>query len=107
MRTSDSGELPEEPHPAVSDRGKQLPLGAAREESNVEAVQAAAAFVESAAQMIPEMFPQGAAAVASSSQVALSQMMGDAPMCDECGHITVRNGSCYRCLNCGASLGCS
>jgi ribonucleoside-diphosphate reductase alpha chain len=37
----------------------------------------------------------------------LSEMMGDAPFCDNCGHITVRNGSCYRCLNCGNSLGCS
>ncbi len=37
----------------------------------------------------------------------LGDMMGDAPMCDNCGHITVRNGSCYKCLNCGASLGCS
>ncbi len=33
--------------------------------------------------------------------------MRDAPICDRCGHITVRNGSCYRCLNCGNSLGCS
>ncbi|MDQ3032739.1 MAG: vitamin B12-dependent ribonucleotide reductase [Myxococcota bacterium] len=37
----------------------------------------------------------------------LSEMMGDAPICDQCGHITVRNGACYKCLNCGASLGCS
>ena len=37
----------------------------------------------------------------------LSQMMGDAPFCDICGHITIRNGSCYKCLNCGNSLGCS
>jgi len=37
----------------------------------------------------------------------LSEMMGDAPMCDTCGHITVRNGACYKCLNCGASMGCS
>ena len=37
----------------------------------------------------------------------LSEMMGDAPICDACGHITVRNGSCYRCLNCGNSMGCS
>jgi ribonucleoside-diphosphate reductase alpha chain len=32
---------------------------------------------------------------------------GDAPMCDICGHITVRNGTCFKCLNCGNSLGCS
>jgi ribonucleoside-diphosphate reductase alpha chain len=37
----------------------------------------------------------------------LAEMMGDAPPCDSCGHTTVRNGACYRCLNCGNSLGCS
>ncbi len=37
----------------------------------------------------------------------LSTMMGDAPFCDGCGHITVRNGACYKCLNCGNSMGCS
>ena len=43
----------------------------------------------------------------ASVQQALGDMMGDAPLCDTCGHITVRNGSCYRCLNCGNSMGCS
>jgi ribonucleoside-diphosphate reductase alpha chain len=33
--------------------------------------------------------------------------MEDAPACDECGAITVRNGACYRCYNCGNSMGCS
>ena len=37
----------------------------------------------------------------------LGEMMGDAPMCDTCGHITIRNGSCYKCLNCGSTSGCS
>ncbi len=31
----------------------------------------------------------------------------DAPACDSCGAITVRNGNCYLCHNCGASMGCS
>jgi ribonucleoside-diphosphate reductase alpha chain len=31
----------------------------------------------------------------------------DAPACDICGAITVRNGSCYKCYNCGNSMGCS
>ena len=31
----------------------------------------------------------------------------DAPTCPSCGHVTVRNGACYKCLNCGESLGCS
>ena len=43
----------------------------------------------------------------ASVNAALGDMMGDAPLCDTCGHITVRNGSCYRCLNCGNSMGCS
>ena len=34
-------------------------------------------------------------------------MQGDAPACNTCGHITVRSGTCYKCLNCGNSLGCS
>ena len=31
----------------------------------------------------------------------------DAPSCHACGNITVRSGSCYTCLNCGATSGCS
>jgi ribonucleoside-diphosphate reductase alpha chain len=31
----------------------------------------------------------------------------DAPVCDICGSITVRNGACYKCFNCGNSMGCS
>jgi len=31
----------------------------------------------------------------------------DAPACDICGSITVRNGTCYKCYNCGNSMGCS
>src|SRR5213078_4886244 len=31
----------------------------------------------------------------------------DAPACADCGAITVRSGSCYKCLNCGATTGCS
>ena len=44
---------------------------------------------------------------ASAIDAQVGEMMGDAPFCDVCGHITVRSGSCYRCLNCGNSLGCS
>ncbi len=31
----------------------------------------------------------------------------DAPPCPDCGSIMVRNGSCYKCMNCGATSGCS
>ena len=30
----------------------------------------------------------------------------DAPSCADCGSIMVRNGSCYKCLNCGSTSGC-
>ena len=33
--------------------------------------------------------------------------MGDAPSCGVCGAIMVRNGSCYRCMSCGSTSGCS
>lgn len=36
-----------------------------------------------------------------------THFMEDAPICDTCGSITVRNGACYRCFNCGNSMGCS
>jgi len=36
-----------------------------------------------------------------------ARFQGDAPSCDCCGSITVRNGRCYLCYNCGASNGCS
>jgi ribonucleoside-diphosphate reductase alpha chain len=31
----------------------------------------------------------------------------DAPSCPDCGSLMVRNGSCYKCFNCGATSGCS
>jgi ribonucleoside-diphosphate reductase alpha chain len=37
----------------------------------------------------------------------MKSMQSDAPACNVCGHITVRNGTCYKCLNCGNSMGCS
>jgi ribonucleoside-diphosphate reductase alpha chain len=36
-----------------------------------------------------------------------AQFQIDAPACDNCGAITVRNGNCYLCHNCGNSMGCS
>ena len=39
--------------------------------------------------------------------LAMQNNMGDAPACDGCGAITVRSGTCYKCLNCGNSMGCS
>jgi len=118
------GDLPEPPKGIAVEAGTQLDLSDAAAERDVEAVQQAAAFVDS--DSIPALSdgPGAQAVVAkaavsngsrtaatdagtASMQSALGDMMGDAPLCDVCGHITVRNGSCYKCLNCGNSLGCS
>ncbi|MHC5115042.1 MAG: adenosylcobalamin-dependent ribonucleoside-diphosphate reductase [Planctomycetota bacterium] len=48
-----------------------------------------------------------AAVVARALDHSNAAMQSDAPACDVCGAITVRNGTCYRCLNCGNSMGCS
>jgi ribonucleoside-diphosphate reductase alpha chain len=44
-----------------------------------------------------------------SSTKAVGQLVesGDAPTCQLCGSLMVRNGSCYRCLECGSTSGCS
>ncbi|KAF0240160.1 MAG: ribonucleoside-diphosphate reductase alpha, partial [Chitinophagaceae bacterium] len=34
-------------------------------------------------------------------------MQSDSPSCSTCGHLTIRSGTCYKCLNCGTSMGCS
>jgi ribonucleoside-diphosphate reductase alpha chain len=51
--------------------------------------------------------PAAVAVRLQSSAVPATALSGDAPFCDNCGHVTVRNGTCYKCLNCGNSLGCS
>ena len=37
----------------------------------------------------------------------LAHFQADAPTCPNCGYVAVRNGACYKCMNCGESLGCS
>jgi len=55
----------------------------------------------------------GKAGAASALAASLSaertafKIQEDAPSCADCGSIMVRNGSCYKCLNCGSTSGCS
>ncbi len=125
------GDFPEPPMGLAVEAGVQLGLEDAVAEVDVDTVQRYAVMADGPMTAPPEPEPApvsngskaAVAAVAAapvamgatrtvdagtvSMQSALSEMMGDAPLCDECGHITVRNGSCYKCLNCGNSLGCS
>ncbi len=48
--------------------------------------------------------------VAAQNSADIKKMMGtsaDAPVCRNCGNITLRNGTCYMCPNCGTTTGCS
>ncbi len=49
----------------------------------------------------------GLGLVAASTLTVAMESVGDAPACDACGTITVRSGTCYKCVNCGNSMGCS
>src|SRR5262245_5474215 len=70
-----------------------------------DAVRAEAAIVavEARAELavpLPHAVGEGTGRYAFSPQA-------DAPSCPDCGALMVRNGSCYKCLNCGATSGCS
>jgi len=56
----------------------------------------------------PPRMPDTARTVAPSKKGALVDIEDrDAPVCFECGSLMVRNGACYKCLNCGSTSGCS
>jgi ribonucleoside-diphosphate reductase alpha chain len=48
----------------------------------------------------------GGSSLGGGAKVAFAAQ-ADAPSCAECGSIMIRNGSCYKCLNCGSTSGCS
>ena len=128
-----SGDLPEPPKGLAVEAGMQLDLTDAAMESDIDAQVAAAKFVDAevvgGVPSIPAALASpngteplsGAAAVTAAlnggatqaavatvaAEYSLSEMMGDAPACQGCGHMTVRNGSCYVCLTCGDTTGCS
>jgi ribonucleoside-diphosphate reductase alpha chain len=107
-------QLPEPPSGMAVEAGVQLDLTDAAAESDVDAVKAAAIFVDgptsdtgmAVAIQVEEKVTvlAGSAAMVDS---ALKENMGDAPVCSNCGHMTIRNGSCYVCLTCGDTTGCS
>ena len=51
--------------------------------------------------------PAEPAKAESSNDSEIPRLFEDAPPCSTCGSIMVRNGSCYKCLNCGTTSGCS
>jgi len=93
--------------------GLQLDLSDAVAEGDVDALRRAAEFVVALNGSVPEpVVEKVVAAVATDDHAAttdmvLSENMGDAPVCSNCGHMTIRNGNCYVCLTCGDTTGCS
>jgi ribonucleoside-diphosphate reductase alpha chain len=59
-----------------------------------------AATVSLSATHLPEEGAEG-------REQQFAHFQSDAPACDNCGALTVRCGTCYRCFNCGNSMGCS
>jgi ribonucleoside-diphosphate reductase alpha chain len=55
----------------------------------------------------PSAKPASAERTVKTISDSVAHFQQDAPACPNCGHVTVRNGACYKCLNCGESLGCS
>ncbi|MGB8361598.1 MAG: vitamin B12-dependent ribonucleotide reductase [Acidimicrobiia bacterium] len=105
-------ELPEPAAGISADAGVQLDLTDAAAEADIDAVKTAAEFVDSPNGTVPapereKVAVAAAGGKASMADVALKENMGDAPACSNCGHMTVRNGSCYVCLTCGDTTGCS
>jgi len=55
----------------------------------------------------PKPVAAAAMAVNSADTKKLMGTSADAPACRQCGNITLRNGTCYMCPNCGTTTGCS
>jgi ribonucleoside-diphosphate reductase alpha chain len=115
---SREGELPEPKSGIAAEAGIQLDLTDAAAEQDVDAVADAVKFTDgpvtapssnggSRQTVKVAATPASTDAGTVSMNAALGDMMGDAPLCDTCGHITIRSGSCYKCLNCGGTTGCS
>jgi ribonucleoside-diphosphate reductase alpha chain len=63
--------------------------------------------------LLPGLLPQGRAKSGNGHVTTIAEerfpfrLQEDAPSCAECGALMIRNGACYKCLNCGATSGCS
>jgi ribonucleoside-diphosphate reductase alpha chain len=80
-----------------------------RLKAQAAAAEAPAAPAESAGSLGPETRDLRPGSQHAHPADALRDLvdMGDAPSCHVCGAIMTRNGSCYRCMSCGATSGCS
>jgi ribonucleoside-diphosphate reductase alpha chain len=71
-----------------------------------QADDAAMAMAEEEAEPVMKAMEAAAGALADQEH-HIFETQADSPPCPECGSVTVRNGACYKCNNCGATTGCS
>jgi ribonucleoside-diphosphate reductase alpha chain len=63
---------------------------------------------QTAPPLLPQLAANGVGAVLSGAEEHITfRMQEDAPSCADCGALMIRNGACYKCLNCGTTSGCS
>ena len=88
---------------------RQEEISATASESDDEApmIAAAAAAVAEAPTKPAAASAKGGGGESFDYLTQFDGFQSDAPTCDVCGVLTVRNGNCYRCHNCGNSMGCS
>jgi len=73
----------------------------------VSAALAAAPEARAQAGPNPIGFTSGTALDTAGRHAITFSPQADAPSCPDCGALMVRNGTCYKCFNCGATSGCS
>ena len=108
-------ELPEPAAGIAAEAGVQLDLSDAAAEGEVDLVQRTVEYIDSddaspsdvKVVVVEKEKVAVAAGSAEAVDLTLKENMGDAPACSNCGHMTIRNGSCYVCLTCGDTTGCS
>ncbi|HUF15539.1 MAG TPA: vitamin B12-dependent ribonucleotide reductase [Acidimicrobiia bacterium] len=108
------GDIASPPKGLAVEAGVQLDLTDAAADADVDVVKSTVEFLDGPDETVraPEREKVTVAAAvvgekATVADVALKENMGDAPACSNCGHMTIRNGSCYVCLTCGDTTGCS
>ena len=90
---------------AVADRLKQMSSHGGGPAGGGIAPEPQARTAQSSSAQMPSMKDRGIYHAADAMRDMYE--MGDAPSCSTCGAIMVRNGSCYRCMSCGSTSGCS
>ena len=93
--------------PVARRKANDVPVGREHNSPEVKAAKLTNGELTATNGQATKLTPRTAVEVAINQDNGSGKMTGDAPLCNICGHITIRNGTCFKCLNCGNSLGCS